>query len=145
MGTYDLHKKLINHYISHAKTTTRKYKRDIDIIRENHKFLWEDDEEPSSWEEELAKKYYDRLYKEYCICDLTYYKEGKVALRWQIEAELINGKGQFICGDKKCNEKEGLKTWEVNFAYVEKGEKKNALVKLSKYFCSYCHVSNNIQ
>lgn len=55
----------------------RKHKRDIDVIRENHKFLW-NDEEPRSWEEQLAKKYYDRLYKEYCICDLTFYKEGKV-------------------------------------------------------------------
>ena len=47
------------------------------MIRENHKFLW-DDEEPRSWEEQLAKKYYDRLYKEYCIADVRLYKEGKV-------------------------------------------------------------------
>ena len=26
----------------------------------------------------LAKKYYDKLYKEYCICDLSRYKENKV-------------------------------------------------------------------
>ncbi|XKL59997.1 hypothetical protein PGB90_001013 [Kerria lacca] len=113
----------------------RKHKRDIDVIRENHKFLW-NDEEPRSWEEQLAKKYYDRLYKEYCICDLTFYKEGKVALRWQIEAELVSGKGQFICGNKNCDEKENLKTWEVNFGYIENYEKKNALVKLR--LCSDC-------
>lgn len=41
-------------------------------------------------------------------------------------------KGQFSCGNKHCDEKEGLKSWEVNFGYVEHGEKKNALVKLSK-------------
>lgn len=56
---------------------SRKFKRDIDVIRENHKFLWLD-EEPCSWEEQLAKKYYDRLYKEYCVCDLTRYEEGEV-------------------------------------------------------------------
>lgn len=38
--------------------------------------------------------------------------------------------GQFICGEKKCNEKMDLTSWEVNFAYVEDGVKKNALVKL---------------
>ena len=45
----------------------------------------------------------------------------------------MDGKGQFICGNKKCNEDEGLRSWEVNFAYMEHGEKKNALVKLSEY------------
>ena len=46
---------------------------------------------------------------------------------------MIDGKGQFMCGNKKCEEREGLRSWEVNFGYVEHGEKKNALVKLSKY------------
>lgn len=41
-------------------------------------------------------------------------------------------KGQFSCGNKHCDEEEGLKSWEVNFGYVEHGEKRNALVKLSK-------------
>lgn len=40
--------------------------------------------------------------------------------------------GQFQCGNKRCENQEGLKSWEVNFAYVEQGEKRNALVKLSK-------------
>lgn len=46
---------------------------------------------------------------------------------------MITGKGQFICGNKKCSEKDELRTWEVNFAYIEDGFKKNALVKISKY------------
>lgn len=41
-------------------------------------------------------------------------------------------KGQFSCGNKHCDGEEGLKSWEVNFGYVEHGEKRNALVKLSK-------------
>ena len=43
------------------------------------------------------------------------------------------GKGQFTCGHKKCEQAEGLRTWEANFAYKEQGEKKNALVKLSEF------------
>lgn len=53
-------------------------------------------------------------------------------MRWQIEAELVSGKGQFVCGEKHCTETEALRTWEVNFGYIEGGEKKNSLVKLSK-------------
>lgn len=29
-------------------------------------------------EKDLAKKYYDKLFKEYCIADLSRYKENKV-------------------------------------------------------------------
>lgn len=48
--------------------------------------------------------------------------------------------GQFECGAKKCMERDGLRSWEVNFAYVEHGEKKNALVKLRK-FVLCCFIS----
>jgi len=45
-------------------------------------------------------------------------------------------KGQFTCGNKHCDAKEGLKSFEVNFQYVEAGERKNALVKLR--LCPEC-------
>ncbi|KAL0921689.1 hypothetical protein M5K25_008788 [Dendrobium thyrsiflorum] len=38
--------------------------------------------------------------------------------------------GQFICGNRHCDEKDGLGSYEVNFSYVEAGENKQALVKL---------------
>lgn len=140
---YDLHKHLINTYVLNRRGSTAIFKRDtsndkrdIDVIREHHKFLWEDDDLPQSWEERLAKKYYDKLYKEFCITDLSRYKENKFAMRWQTEQELITGKGQFICGNKICSQKDGLRTWEVNFAYKEHGERKNALVKLR--LCPKC-------
>jgi len=140
LNGFDRHKQLVNNYLmyyggrnSDFARDTSKDKRDIDVIRENHQFLWEedDDEEDSlSWERNLAKRYWDKLYKEYCICDLSRYKENKVAMRWRIEKEVVEGKGQFVCGNRKCKEREGMKTWEVNFGYMEHGEKKNALVKV---------------
>ncbi|KRY08141.1 Cathepsin B-like cysteine proteinase 3 [Trichinella patagoniensis] len=137
LNAYERHKRLINEYIlkhpgssALLKRDTSKDKTDIDVIHENSKFLWEDDDEPQTWEQNLAKRYYDKLFKEYCIGDLSKYKEGKIALRWRIEQEVIKGKGQFICGNKRCEEEENLTSWEVNFAYVEEQEKKNALVKL---------------
>ena len=43
-----------------------------------------------------------------------------MAFRWRTEKEVISGKGQFECAQKKiCSEKDGLRTWEVNFGYVE--------------------------
>ncbi|GJN25717.1 hypothetical protein PR202_gb13581 [Eleusine coracana subsp. coracana] len=39
-------------------------------------------------------------------------------------------KRQFICGNRHCDEKHGLGSYEVNFSYVEAGEQKQALVKL---------------
>lgn len=57
-----------------------KDKRDIDVIRANHQFVWEADDSVDTWGKQLAKKYYDKLFKEYCICDLRRYKENKVIL-----------------------------------------------------------------
>ncbi|KAJ7396290.1 Protein FRA10AC1 like protein [Pitangus sulphuratus] len=113
------------------KTKRANDKTDLDVIRENHRFLWnEEDEADMNWEKRLAKKYYDKLFKEYCIADLSRYKENKFGFRWRHEKEVISGKGQFSCGNKHCDEQEGLKSWEVNFGYIEHGEKRNALVKL---------------
>lgn len=57
-------------------------------------------------------------------------------MRWRIEKEVIEGKSQFICGDKRCQSSDSLKSWEVNFGYIEHNEKKNALVKLRNYINS---------
>jgi hypothetical protein len=43
---------------------------------------------------------------------------------------VISGKGQFSCGSLQCSQAAGLESFEVNFVYVEAGERKQALVKL---------------
>ncbi|XP_034943076.1 protein FRA10AC1 homolog [Chelonus insularis] len=149
LSAYDRHKKIINDYFQlrggsalNLKRDTSRDKTDYDVIKENHKFLWDEDKDiPDTWEARLAKKYYDKLFKEYCICDLTYYKYNKVALRWRTEKEVVVGKGQFECGNKKCPIKDDLRSWEINFAYEEQGEKKNALVKLR--LCPQCSIKLN--
>ncbi|XP_076758565.1 protein FRA10AC1 homolog [Xylocopa sonorina] len=149
LSAYDRHKKLINDYftlyggsMTSLKRDTSRDKTDYDVIRENHRFLWDqDNDKPDTWGARLAKKYYDKLFKEYCIADLTYYKENKVALRWRTEKEVIVGKGQFECGNKRCKEKDELKSWEVNFGYIEHGQKKNALIKLR--LCPECSTKLN--
>lgn len=66
-------------------------------------------------------------------CPLMTLCTRQVGMRWRVEQEVVNGKGQFSCGEKRCGEQEGLRTWEMNFAYTEQGTKKNALVKLRTY------------
>ncbi|XP_044747949.1 protein FRA10AC1 [Coccinella septempunctata] len=134
----DVHNRLM---LCHESGQKEISKLDELLIKKNHKFLWEDTKNELTWEEELAKKYYDKLFKEYCICDLSKYKENRVALRWRTKTEVISGRGQFSCAEKKCNCKERLKTWEVNFCYLENNEKKNALVKIK--LCSECSAKLN--
>ena len=43
---------------------TSKDKSDIDVIRENHRFLWDEvDETKLTWDQQLAKKYYEKVRK----------------------------------------------------------------------------------
>ncbi|XP_050260343.1 uncharacterized protein LOC126705385 isoform X2 [Quercus robur] len=72
---------------------------------------------------------------------MSHYKTGKIGLRWRAEKEVISGKGQFICGNKHCDEKDDLASYEASvlvtslisiafYGYSEAGENKQALVKL---------------
>ncbi|VDN04212.1 unnamed protein product [Thelazia callipaeda] len=144
LDVYSRHKELINQYYlfypgatSILQRDTSRDRTDYDVLKSNHRFLWNDEElakaAEKSWEARLAKRYYDKLFKEYCIADLSHYKKNKyplkIAMRWRIEKEVKSGKGQFECGNKKCMEKENLTSWENNL-------KKNALVKLR--LCPNC-------
>ncbi|KAI9269185.1 folate-sensitive fragile site protein Fra10Ac1-domain-containing protein [Phascolomyces articulosus] len=148
VDAYTRHKRLIQNYVLHygkKPETTPKgpIRTEYDIIRDNHKFIRSDDEddEEATWEQRVAKKYYDTLFKEYALCELKYYKEGKIALRWRTQREVVHGKGQFSCASTRCDETKRLESWEVNFGYIEHGEKKNELVKVR--LCPECSYKLN--
>ncbi|KAJ3314282.1 hypothetical protein HDV04_000648 [Boothiomyces sp. JEL0838] len=132
LDPFQKHKLLMKYYKA-PKLDKQKSLTEVQILKKNHQFLR--DEEAETWEERLAEKYYSKLFKEYCLGDFSRYKTGAIGLRWRTEKECISGKGQFICGNLNC-ENDELKSWEVNFAYMEKGEKKNALVKIR--LCPEC-------
>ncbi|VAI68621.1 unnamed protein product [Triticum turgidum subsp. durum] len=112
LNAYDRHKKFMKDYVQfygHEKNVDNSLpiKTDKDTLREGYRFiLSEEDDMDSTWEKRL------------------------IGLRWRTEKEVISGKGQFICGNRHCDEKHGLGSYEVNFSYVEAGEQKQALVKL---------------
>ena len=110
LNPYDYHKYLINEYVLKRPGDTRllyardesKFKTDKDVIMENMKFIWNEEvistsseakfglvdhsqDIPRTYEERLAKKYYDKLFREYCICDLSRFKENKIANRFRVE------------------------------------------------------------
>ena len=150
LDAYSRHVTLINNYVELYGGKVEDFKRDqskdrndYTVLAENHRFLWDERNDTNlSWEARFAKKYYDRLFKEYCVGDLSRCEDKKIALRWRTEGEVKSGKGQFVCGEKRCKEGEMLSSWEVNFGYVEQGEKKNALVKIR--LCPECSVRLNM-
>lgn len=107
---------------------------DLETLKRKHEFVRDDEKDQekisTEWEVRMARRYYDMLYKEFAIADLSRYKEGKVGLRWRTEIEVVQGKGQLICGNKSCNCTDELHSYEVPFSYVEHGNKKSELVKV---------------
>lgn len=150
---------------------------EFEILKASHKFLREDTDSsqnkdnenkegvgagaiPSArkkaWEDQLAEKYYESLYREFAVCDLKHYKSGNFALRWRTETEVLSGAGESTCGNTRCKyhftlssssnkvlgpkrkkaKEPQLTTLELPFAYIEHGEPKSALVKV--VLCTRC-------
>ncbi|KAI8826663.1 folate-sensitive fragile site protein Fra10Ac1-domain-containing protein [Fimicolochytrium jonesii] len=148
LTAFQRHKKMMTDYVAYYQSQVSNQpqkveKSDVDILKEQHRFLREDEDESSetTWEARVAKKYYDKLFKEYCVANLSRYKTSQIALRWRTQKEVVAGKGQFICANLSCDENPNLRSWEVNFAYVEARERKNALVKLR--LCPRCSYKLN--
>ena len=105
-----------------------------DILLEHHRFLRADDD-ASTYEARLAKSYDARLYKEFALIELSRWREGRIAMRWRTEDEVVAGKGETGCARIGCSKKaEGER--EVLFEYVEEDEKREALVKVR--LCEAC-------
>lgn len=114
-------------------------KEDERILDQFHQFIRddEDDEEKQTdWRVRMARRYYDKLFKEYAVVDLSQYTSGNIGMRWRTEKEVIDGIGQFVCGAKKCQMREGLHSFEVPFRYVENNIAKVELVKVR--VCKSC-------
>ncbi|GAA5846233.1 hypothetical protein JCM5353_003183 [Sporobolomyces roseus] len=140
-------------------------KHELDILKERHQFVRSNDVDPStlSWEDQVAAKYYDSLFKEFAIVNLKHWSTGAIGLRWRTEDEVLLGIGHLTCASMRCQfhqpsarlleslEEEGaivdpdsstplvetrLAESEMNFGYIEEGIKKSALVKV--VLCREC-------
>ena len=137
--------RLIMKHMCATKARPSFLKTDADTLRDHHQFIREDggfvsDEAP--WGERLAARYYGKLVKEYAVCELSGYKDGRVGLRWRTEQEVVVGKGQFECGSLACGAMQDLQSYEVPFKYVEQDERKQ--VRRRCVFCferSWCDMN----
>ncbi len=116
-------------------------KSELEVLKEQHQFVRNDDDDKinsEDWKVRMARRYYDQLYKEFAIIDLSRCEEGMIGLRWQTEKEVLCGKGQTSCGARQCISENisELVTYELPFSYVENGNNKLELVKVS--LCGSC-------
>ena len=125
MDTWTKHEKLMrDFYRFHRRTsaggaggaggdgtdTTTTITTEVDVVRRHHRFLRtaaDDRNLEGDWERRVAKKYYDKLFKEYAVADLTRYREHRVGLRWRTEREVLHAKGQLRCGRLGCDQVDG--------------------------------------
>jgi protein FRA10AC1 len=140
-SAFERHQLLIADYVKYyghkPQRDASRDRTDADVLREAHRFLRsETDNDDSTYEKRLARRYYDMLFKEFCLADLSKFRKSRIGLRWRTEAEVFAGKGQFVCANVECNNTNSLKSYEVEFRYVEAEEDKVALVKVR--VCKEC-------
>ncbi|EEY70405.1 uncharacterized protein PITG_05816 [Phytophthora infestans T30-4] len=113
---------------------------DLAVLKQKFQFIRDDEADAeqgeTDWQVRMSVRYYRQLFREYALADLSRYKEGRIGLRWRTEMEVVAGKGQFTCGNKRCDERTELQSYELLFAYAEHGERKRCLVKVRA--CSAC-------
>eukprot|EP01083_Nonionella_stella_P085383 236775_1 len=142
LNAWERHQKYIRDYVKFYgdQTETKTAEPGVseaDILADHYRLIRTDeDNDNSTWEKRIAKKYYDRLFREYGLVDMSRYKEGKFGIRWRMESEVMDGKGQFSCGHKKCSSRKHLRSFEMPFSYMEQGDQKHALIKLR--LCPKC-------
>ena len=89
---YTRHKRLMHDYAKYygqgfTGAAAAPGKSDLDVLRENWKFVRSDeDNDGSTWEKRMAKGYYEKLFKEYCLADLSQYEHGKVEVPCQSQS-----------------------------------------------------------
>jgi len=94
LNAYDRHVKFINDYVlrfgkSAPPLNTEHHRTDHDVLKNNYKFIREGSEDTSNWEVRMALKYYNKLFREYCLADMSRYKDAKVGLRWRTQQEVF--------------------------------------------------------
>jgi len=94
----------------------------------------EDEVPSSSWQDRMVQRYNEGLYREYALADIS--RPGQIGLRWRTKQEVLDGRGERTCGNKRCLASKDLSTIEVPFAYTEAGVSKKELVKLR--LCPVC-------
>ncbi|KAJ9108796.1 hypothetical protein QFC21_000116 [Naganishia friedmannii] len=158
MTAYEREKRAMAPYrqdgLSSESTLQIKGKTEFDVLKDNLRFIREDeDPKDVSYEERVARAYESKLFKEYALIDLKHYKTHQIALRWRTAEEVIAFIGERTCASLRCPyhnpspeqlesmSEQGLsmprlQAFELPFTYHEAGQQKQALVKVK--VCERC-------
>ncbi|WVR05593.1 hypothetical protein IAU60_002612 [Kwoniella sp. DSM 27419] len=93
----------------------RKRRSEWDVVKDNHRFVREDEDDGvDTWEERVAKSYESKLFKEFALIDLKHYKSKRFALRWRTAPEVISGVGESTCASLRCKYHQPASAQPVN-------------------------------
>lgn len=92
------------HSNTHSSRRALPTRTELDVLLAHHKFLHPStaSHTDAAWEDQLAFKYYESLFREFALVNLKKYKSGKVALRWRTEDEVLQGTGERSCASLRC-------------------------------------------
>lgn len=115
-SAWDRHKAYVSRYLqvyerdggkARQSRLDSKARNDWDVLKERHRFLRDEEEgekgQGTMYENEVARRYYKHLFKEYAIADMKHYKSGNLALRWRSEDDVVDGIGQFSERQSVCS------------------------------------------
>ncbi|KAH0543921.1 hypothetical protein FGG08_001822 [Glutinoglossum americanum] len=107
------------HYYGGSKPQPSSFRTERQLLEENHKFIRDDDDgdEAGAGEKEIARRYYEKLFREFALVELGRWREGmadagwendQVAMRWRTKDEVLSGKGQFTCASLSCSRRDDV-------------------------------------
>lgn len=74
-----------------------------------------------------ARRFYDSLIKDVALVDLSLVGDGRIGLRWRIEEEVLEFKGDRVCASLACSSRGPLLAYELPF---RSKDSEDALVKV---------------
>ena len=83
LSAHERHHKFVNDYLhfyaggapQQPDPSQQLRQTDKSVLKDGYRFIRsEQDDAPATWEVKVARRYYERLFREYCIADLSRYK-----------------------------------------------------------------------
>ena len=92
----------LHRYVPAAPSHRPSTLSELAILQKHHQFIREEGEQgqqlsqatANSWEDKLAASWYQKLFREFALCDLSQYKTGGIAMRWRTEEEVLGRRGE---------------------------------------------------
>jgi hypothetical protein len=95
------------HYYGGSKPQPSNFRTERQLLEENHKFIRDDDDDDDkngTGEKEIARRYYEKLFREFALVELGRWREGMVWLvcsGWEVhfynDRLTLEGMTRWLC------------------------------------------------